>query len=208
MNVTGSSHNVSRASPKPNPSSSVLTADERTRANDAMDRYADGDASAFSTLYDLLAPRLYGYARRQTRDASKAEDLVQHTLLRMHCARDSYIRGANVIPWAFAILRRLIIDGYRSGSRCETRANIDVIETAFCPEETVSTEEMVRSLRAVIEALPASQREAFELVRADGLPCAVAAEILGTTENAIKVRVHRAVQAMRDALRAHEMVLA
>ena len=40
-------------------------------ANQAMDRYAGGDASAFADLYDALAPRLYGFLIRQLRDKAR-----------------------------------------------------------------------------------------------------------------------------------------
>ena len=41
-------------------------------ANQAMDRYADGDTSAFPILYDAIAPRIEGFVKRRTRDASRA----------------------------------------------------------------------------------------------------------------------------------------
>ena len=65
-------------------------------ADAAMDRYAGGDDTAFSDLYDLLAPRLYGYFLRQTRDADLADDLTQQTLLKIHRARGQFLRGAAV----------------------------------------------------------------------------------------------------------------
>jgi RNA polymerase sigma-70 factor (ECF subfamily) len=86
-------------------------------ASAAMDRYAGGDNAAFGELYDLLAPRLFGFVVRQTRDRARAEDLVQQTFLQMHCARDSYVTGADVMPWAFAIARRLAIDAFRRTKR-------------------------------------------------------------------------------------------
>src|SRR5258708_6663302 len=88
-----------------------------TPASRAMDRYAQGDDAAFSELYDALAPRLYGYLLRQTRNNARAEDLVQQTFLQMHCARGRFLRGADVVPWAFAIARRLMIAGFRRPGR-------------------------------------------------------------------------------------------
>src|SRR5437016_6674633 len=82
-------------------------------ADAAMDQYAAGESDAFSVLYDLLAPRLYGFLLRQTRSPARAEDIVQQTMLRIHCARGRFIRGAPVVPWAFAIARRLLIDETR-----------------------------------------------------------------------------------------------
>src|SRR5215470_6996903 len=82
-------------------------------ADAAMERYSKGDDAAFAQVYDALAPRLLGFLRKSTRDEFAAEDLMQQTLLQIHRARGSFISGARVMPWAFAIARRLIIDTAR-----------------------------------------------------------------------------------------------
>src|SRR5215468_3689874 len=82
-------------------------------ADAAMERYARGDEAAFAELYDAIAPRLLGFLRKATRDAAAAEDLMQQTFLHMHRARGSFIPGAPVLPWAFAIARRLLTDQAR-----------------------------------------------------------------------------------------------
>src|SRR5262245_44599620 len=80
-----------------------------TAAGDAaMERYAAGDDASFDALYDSLAARLYSYLRRHVRDPQRCDDLFQETFLRMHKARGSFVRGATVLPWAFAIARRLM----------------------------------------------------------------------------------------------------
>src|SRR5262245_36731869 len=83
----------------------------------AMDRYARGDDTAFGEIYDKLAPRLFGFLLRYTRDRSKAEDVVQQTMLQIHRARGRFMPGAEVTPWAFAIARRLLIDQHRRAGR-------------------------------------------------------------------------------------------
>ncbi|HEY1537306.1 MAG TPA: hypothetical protein VGF76_24965, partial [Polyangiaceae bacterium] len=47
----------------------------RAEANELMERYASGDDSVFADLYEVLAPPLYRYLVRQTRDPIRAEDL-------------------------------------------------------------------------------------------------------------------------------------
>ena len=99
-------------------------------------------------------------------------------------------------------MRRLIIDGYRKASNRQETVTDDVDAVLVdCPCGHLETKQLARAMRAVLSELPRNQREAFELVRADGLSCAEAAEVLGTTENAIKLRVHRACDAMREAMR-------
>jgi RNA polymerase sigma-70 factor (ECF subfamily) len=172
----------------------------------AMDRYADGDDAAFSELYDTLAPRLYGYLLRQTRNNARAEDLLQQTFLQMHCARGNFIRGADVVPWAFAIARRLMIDGFRRGGR---EVSLELREEAGAPpavshdmqqDDMVHSKQLAVSVERELARLPLAHREAFELVKQEGLSLAEAAEVLGTTVSAVKLRTHRTYQALREAL--------
>src|SRR5262249_51768481 len=75
----------------------------RTAGDAAMERYAAGDDTAFGAVYDALASRLHRYIRRQMKESQAAEDLLQETFLRMHKARGTFVTGAAVLPWAFAI---------------------------------------------------------------------------------------------------------
>src|SRR5580765_9087945 len=79
-------------------------------ASEAMARYADGDASAFPVLYDAIASRIEGLVRRRIRDASRVDDIVQQTFERIHRARGTFIRGSDVLSWAFKIARNLCLD--------------------------------------------------------------------------------------------------
>src|SRR4051812_10555208 len=76
----------------------------------AMDRYAGGDDAAFEIVYDGLAPRLQSFLLRYTNDRARAEDVVQQTMLQIHRARGRFLIGSQVVPWAFANARRLLID--------------------------------------------------------------------------------------------------
>ena len=174
--------------------------DFRTLANAAMERYAAGDDGAFAVLYDALAPRLHLFLMRHTKDKARADDLLQQTMLQMHCARGRFLPGADVTPWAFAIARRLVIDSFRRGSREvlggeEARAQV--------PSGSVPADELLHSKRVMhdiereLERLPETQRVAFEMVKKDGLSLREAAQVLGTSVTAIKLRAHRAYAALR-----------
>jgi RNA polymerase sigma-70 factor (ECF subfamily) len=168
-----------------------------------MARYAAGDEGAFAVVYDDLAPRLYGFLVRQTGDAARAEDLVQQTFLQMHRARGSFVPGAEVLPWAFAIARRLLIDGFRRGRR-EVLDGEDAREESAAPgptaDELVQAQELANRIRKELARLPEAQRVAFELVKEEGLSLAEAAQVLGTTVAAVKLRAHRAYEALRAVL--------
>jgi len=59
---------------------------------------------------------------------------------------------------------------------------------------------MLDVVQATLNALPALQRDAFVLIRFEGLSVAEAAQVLGATEGAVKVRAFRAYEALREAL--------
>jgi RNA polymerase sigma-70 factor (ECF subfamily) len=175
----------------------------RAEVDIAMERYGAGDDSAFAVVYDAIAPRLYGYFLRQTREPARAEDLVQQTLLHIHRARDRFIPGAEVTPWAFAIGRRLLVDSLRKGRRevlleePETQGGVSQDPSG---DEVVRARELATSMERVLASLPVSQRTAFELIKGEGLSVAEAAQVLGTTVSAVKLRAHRAYEALRGAL--------
>jgi RNA polymerase sigma-70 factor (ECF subfamily) len=181
--------------------------DWKPAADAAMDRYAtSGDPGAFEELYDLLAPRLRAFLLRRTPDAARAADLLQQTFLQMHCARSHFARGAQVMPWAFAIARRLLIDGLRKGGRecLADDAEGDPLEDHRCERETpdtvVARRRLATRVREELGRLPESHRVAFDLIQADGLTVAEAAQVLGTTVAAVKLRAHRAYEALRERL--------
>ena len=180
--------------------------DWKEAASAAMDRYACGDNSAFSELYDLLAPRLSSFLWRRTHNTTRTEDIVQQTFLQMHGARSHFSKGAAVTPWAFAIARRLLIDTHRrEGRECfsEDQDWDEQRESTLpeaSPEAVVARQRLARLIDQELARLPESQRVAFELVQRDGLTMAETAEVLGTTVAAVKLRAFRTYEALRAVL--------
>ena len=175
----------------------------------AMERYANGDNAAFAELYDAIAPRLAGFLRKATRDGVATEDLMQQTFLHIHRARGSFIPGAPVMPWALAIAKRLMIDSARR-RRLELalfmHAPADDDRMTSEPTETAAADDFLdarrleRLVQQRLDALPEIQRTAYQLVKQEGLSLKRAAEVLGTSVTAVKLRTHRAYQALRALL--------
>jgi RNA polymerase sigma-70 factor (ECF subfamily) len=171
-----------------------------------MERYACGDDAAFGAVYDELAPRLLAFLQRRLASAALAEDLLQQTFLRMHRARGSFVEGSAVLPWAFAIARRLLVDELRQRKRRELGPWQLMAAELLYPARLdgaharLEADELSRRLQQAIHALPETQRAAFELIRLDGLSHAEAAQALGMTVTAVKLRAHRAGLALRAAL--------
>jgi len=173
----------------------------------AMDRYAEGDDGAFEQLARGLTPRLLAFLLRLSGSRELAEDLTQETLLRIHRARGSFARGSAVVPWAFAIGRNCFISHARAKKTRLSRSALDVttIEVAAGPdvnaEATLAARQSAAIVGRTLAAMPVTNREAFVLIRYEGMSVAAAAQLVGVSEGALKLRAFRAYEMLRAALK-------
>lgn len=187
------------------------TLDVQPAGNDpldrAMDRYADGEDAAFDELARGLTPRLRAFLMRLSGSRTLAEDLTQETLLRIHRARGSFARGSAVIPWALAIGRNCFISHARAKKTRVSRTLLDVtaIDVASGPdanaEATLAAQQSAAIVSQALATMPIANREAFVLIRYEGLSVATAAQLVGISEGALKLRAFRAYEILRAALK-------
>jgi RNA polymerase sigma-70 factor (ECF subfamily) len=166
-----------------------------------MTSYAEGSELAFNELYRRVAPKLYGHLLRLCRDAALAEDVMQNTFVKVHRARDTYLRGAPVAPWVLVIARRALYDELR-GARAREVLSDDGVLPEREPLEGGLPPDDARQLERALSELPGQYREAIELTKLQGLSGGEAARVLSTTQSAIKLRVHRGYQLLRQRLQA------
>ena len=173
--------------------------------DEVMDRCARGDDGALEEVYRLGAPRVRLFLARLCGDMTLADDLTQDAFMRIYRARGSFMAGVSALPWMFAIARNAFRDHLRK-ERVARRAREEssVEEQHVAPDNSSDRAVMARQrLQAVQQALmklPVRQREAFTLLRFEGLSLAEGAQVLGTTPAATKILVHRAYVAIRVAL--------
>jgi RNA polymerase sigma-70 factor (ECF subfamily) len=176
-----------------------------------MERYARGEDAAFAEVYRRGAPRVRGFLLRVGGDLALADDLTQETFLRVQRARPSFAPSAAALPWLLVIARNVLRDHVRrvqahaaATTRAEQRHRASRREAP--PEtrgdETLAAREMLDVVRATLDRMPVPQREAFVLLRFEGLSVGQAAQVLGATESAIKIRAFRAYELLRAALHA------
>ncbi len=193
-----------------------MTSDEATAGlYRLMERYIDGDRSAFVELHDRLTPRLRGFLMRLVRDRATTDDLVQVTLLKAHLARERFRLQSGdpdraVQAWYFAIARNAAMDHLRAKGRADKRMvdvggdaqgaasslrdhspNVEEITTDREAEEA-----LVARVQAAIAQLPPGQREVVELHKLRGMSMAEVAQRLQIREGAVRVRAHRGYKAL------------
>jgi RNA polymerase sigma-70 factor, ECF subfamily len=202
---------VAAATPEPPLGAAAVAAEGPLDIVDfAMQRYADGDDAAFAEVFGALAPRLRLFLRRMGCSQDGAEDLTQETFLRIHNARGSFARGKPVAPWAYAIARNCFISHARSSRAKLARASVTAehVELSAGTSSSVEEESMARQSAEVVSRTLASmtpaRREAFILIRYEGMSVAAAAQIVGISEGALKIRAFHAYELLRGALAGME----
>ena len=165
-----------------------------------MEQYVDGNPEAFDELYRQVSPRILGYLIRLTRDPVRAEDLLQLTFTKVHRARESYLRGAPLLPWLLAIARRCFYDERRFAKNRPEDLSFNGMLPEPKQEQVGLAPDMAEALERALNQLPEAYREAIELTKITGLSIAEAAGVLGATETAVKLRVHRGYNLLRQSL--------
>jgi RNA polymerase sigma-70 factor (ECF subfamily) len=188
--------------------SEVATEAGGMSADEAMSQYAQGDVAAFEIVYEVVAPRIEGYVRRKVRDSARVEDIVQQTFENMHRARGRFIPGSDVLNWAFAIARNLVIDTGKKAGR-ELSADMSeenetmgaVLAAAIAGgEELFLARETSALLVRSFGRLTKLQQEVFELVKLEGLSYQQAAATLGITVPSVRMYAHREYLSLREAV--------
>ncbi len=166
-----------------------------------MRRYVGGDQAAFRLLFDRYAPMLLRLTGRHLRSDELAREVVQQTFFQLHAARNDFRDGSRLRPWVFTIAMNLVREHYRkAGRRKETdldEARVPADERERAP---IEGRQRVELLRAALARLPESQREVIELHWLEERPFAEVAEIVGSTEGAVRVRAHRAYKRLKELL--------
>ncbi|MBX9591969.1 MAG: sigma-70 family RNA polymerase sigma factor [Hyphomonadaceae bacterium] len=165
-----------------------------------------GDREAYAALLSTLAP-LVGQAVRQRfgfLQPQDIDDLVQDILLSLHASRATYDPARPFLPWLMAIARNRMADSAR---RYVRRAAHEV--PSEHPPETFPAEDAnvsasgygdVEALARAMTQLPRGQRQAIEMMKLREMSLKEAAAATGTSVGALKVSVHRGMQALRKAM--------
>ena len=152
---------------------------------------------------------LYGQGLRLTGgDDSRAEDLVQETMLRAWRSWDTYELGTNCRAWLMTILRNIFVNEFNRRKSRPDPVDYDAVEErpagAELREEDPSGElfdrmiddEVVRA----IQELDDEFRVTLVLSDVDGLSYAEIAEQLGIPEGTVKSRLYRARRRLQGKL--------
>jgi RNA polymerase sigma-70 factor (ECF subfamily) len=174
-----------------------------------MLRYAQGDLSAFTRLYERNKGALYRYLLRQTREHATTDDLFQEVWSRVIASRERYEPRAKFSTYLFSIAHNCFIDHCRrAGTSPTARAETLEDETREAlmdaphrgPERQAESAQLAARLRAALERLPDEQREVFVLHEETGLNLEEIGALTGVGMETAKSRLRYALAKLRQSL--------
>ncbi len=161
--------------------------------------------SAFTELYRSHLRDVYSYAYYRCRNHHDAEDLTEQTFLQAyrHFERaQQESAGRPLRPWLIRIAHNLAANYYRDRSR-KPQTNLEDAGVIQEPHETADLVEGREDLQRVLEGvthLPDDRREALIMRFALDMSNREIARVLGRTDGATKVLIHRAIKQLEEQL--------
>jgi RNA polymerase sigma-70 factor (ECF subfamily) len=166
-----------------------------------------GDRQALEALLERHQPQVYRFGLKMCRDPEDAKDVVQDTLLAMARGVRDFRGASSISTWLYTIARSFCIKKRRRSKfapaqqrSLESEAAVEAGRLAGGedPAETLAGKEVEQALEQAITALEPMYREVLLLRDVEGLTAPEVAEIVGTSVQAVKSRLHRARLSVRE----------
>jgi RNA polymerase sigma-70 factor (ECF subfamily) len=178
---------------------------ERSEIDGLLGAVARGDDAAFARLYDLLAPRVFGLARRVLRDPAQAEEMAQEVLVEVWRTASRFdARRGSGLSWVLTIAHRRTVDRVRSEQASTDRMHRVAAASVHVPYDEVADQVGTRlerqQVRRCLDGLTPLQKEAITLAYYGGHTYREVATLLGAALPTIKTRMRDGLIRLRDCL--------
>ena len=182
-----------------------------------LNHYLSGDRSAISQLIERHSRRVKDYIHMMVKDRDVADDIFQETFIKAVRVIDEgrYTDNGKFLSWILRIAHNQVIDHFRAQrqnkSVSESEAGYDVLGTLKLAERTVEDamvcEQIERDVRALVELLPAEQREVVMMRYFSGLSFKDIAEQTNVSINTALGRIRYALINLRRMIKEKNLIL-
>ena len=161
-----------------------------------------GEVDKMGLLFERHHRPLFGFLYHLTGQADTSEDLVQNVFYRMLKYRHTFTGEGEFRTWMYHLARNVLADAARKNKRHAHHQDVndlaDKIGGGPGADERLQKEQELAMLHYALDKLSADKREIMVMSRFQELKYEAIARILNTTEGAVKVRVHRAMNELKN----------
>jgi RNA polymerase sigma-70 factor (ECF subfamily) len=159
-------------------------------------RIGRGDRAAFSEIYRLYQPRLYGYLRRLLRDPATVEEVLDDVMLVVWKDARKFRGRSALSTWVFGIAYRKAMTAIRAEVRYQAPLDRSADTSAVADKPSPDSD----WIRAALARLSADHRQVVELTYFSGFSYQEIAEIAGCPVNTVKTRMFHARRRLKVLL--------
>jgi len=189
----------------------VTDARERAWEKERVARALEGDSAAFGELVERYSARIFTHLYRMLGNREDAQDLAQEAFLRAYRFLGRFDPARPFRSWLYTIATNVGLNGLRTRRRKGSTISIEGAREHGVPAvepiardehgpERVARGELAEQVTAALEKLPARSAALMHLHYHEDMPIADAAAIVGMTEGAARVALHRARRTLRELL--------
>jgi len=176
--------------------------------NALMLKVKDGEISRLGLLFERYKKPLFGFFYGVNKDAELSEDLVQNVFYRILKYRYLFRGEGDFRTWMYHIARNVSNDHFRKNKNAGKADRLEPWEERLAGGHEIATElhqqESHDLLKQALDRLPEDRREILLLSKFQEKKYKEIGDILGCTEGAVKVKVFRALQELKEVYQALE----
>ena len=168
--------------------------------NELMDKVRGGDLAQLAYLFERHRVKLYNFYLRLTRNRALSEDMVQEVFLRVLRYRHTFRGDGEFTMWMYHIARNVHHDHHAKWKHEQVADAVldEPTSSEQSVQEALEADQSTKMLQEALARLPIDKRQVLILSRYQGLRYDVIAGILDCSTDAVKVRVHRAMNELRE----------
>ena len=158
----------------------------------------------FARSLEAQLPRLRRYARALTHDSSRADDLIQDTLVRALAKQHLYQDGTNLRAWLFTLMHNQYVNNARRNIREDNSLDVDTVAAHLVAVTDPTASRQLRELDEAIGKLAMEQRQVILLIGLEGMSYEETAAILNVPIGTVRSRLSRGREALRRLMGMEE----
>ncbi len=157
-----------------------------------MDQSPSSGEESFRALYQAHQRAILAYAIRRTGQRADADEVVAETFLVAWRRPDDVPGEPDTLPWLYGVARGVLANFRRSGRRQSlVRERLAGLPIEAAEVDVHARDDSLRAVHGALQSLKRDDRELIRLIAWEGLSHRQVGQVLGCSENAVAVRLHR-----------------
>lgn len=174
--------------------------------DEALARQAQSDPQVFAALYRRHLSKIYRYHLARVGDQQDAQDLTAQTFLAAFEQITRFQARSSFTSWIFGIASHKAADHFRQRrNHLPLESVAEVPDPDPLPEEAALDSIQLEQVAGGLSRINPERAEAVALRIAGGLSPAEVGQVMGKSEAAAKMLVHRGIQALKNKLLSQEV---